>query len=100
MGSKMMDSVRILGANYSVSYEEDLFDAVGAVHNNTLEIKIRSSRHNPEHQKSVLLHEIIEVLNYRLELDLEHNQITQLETGLFSVLQDNPSLVKLFKSKE
>jgi len=38
---------------------------------------------------STLLHEIIEALNYHLELKLEHNQITSLEAGLYQTLKDN-----------
>lgn len=38
---------------------------------------------------STLIHEILEALNYHLELDLKHNQISSLETGLFQVLSSN-----------
>lgn len=39
-------------------------------------------------QEEVLLHEIIEAINYRLELKLEHTQITPLSEGLYQVLSD------------
>jgi hypothetical protein len=40
-------------------------------------------------QESILLHEIIEALDYYLELELDHRVITSLEAGLYSVLTDN-----------
>lgn len=40
-------------------------------------------------QESTLLHEILEALNYHLELGLKHPQITALEAGLYQVLKDN-----------
>jgi len=49
-------------------------------------------------QKTTLLHEIIEALSYRLELNLKHSQITALEGGLFQVIKDNPKLLEYFKN--
>ncbi len=40
-------------------------------------------------QESTLLHEIIEALDFNLELKLEYNQISQLKVGLYQVLKDN-----------
>ena len=40
-------------------------------------------------QESTLIHEIIEAINWELELNLEHNKITALESGLYQVLKDN-----------
>lgn len=40
-------------------------------------------------RNSTLLHEILEALNYHLELKLEHPQITSLEAGLYQTLKDN-----------
>ena len=45
-----------------------------------------------ELQETTLIHEIIEALNYHLELNLEHNKITSLESGLYQVLKDNKLL--------
>lgn len=43
-------------------------------------------------QESTIIHEIIEALNYHLELGLEHNKITSLESGLYQVLKENGML--------
>jgi hypothetical protein len=45
-------------------------------------------------RESTLIHEIIEALNYHLELGLEHKTVMQLETALYAVLKDNPNLFK------
>ena len=44
---------------------------------------------SPDMKNSTLLHEIIEALNFHLELKLEHSAITALEGGLYQVLKDN-----------
>ena len=36
-----------------------------------------------------LFHELVEAVNYHLELRLEHNQITPISEGLYTVLKDN-----------
>ena len=40
-------------------------------------------------QKSTLLHEIIEAIDWMHELKLEHRVICTLEEGLYQVLKDN-----------
>ena len=96
----MIKNVRILGINYPVEVIDMQLAAgnhnAGSMDTTGCKIFVSSSINTPEHQKAVLLHEIIEALNYRLELNLEHAKITQLESGLFSVFQDNPELLKLF----
>lgn len=42
-----------------------------------------------EQQASTILHEIIEVINYHLDLDLEHSSIMALEAALYQVLVDS-----------
>ncbi len=50
---------------------------------------------------SSLLHEIIEGLNWHLELKLEHPKLTSIETGLFEVLTSNGvDLSPLMKQEE
>jgi len=40
-------------------------------------------------RESTILHEIIEALNWRLDLNLKHETIMRLEAGLFQVLTQN-----------
>ena len=42
-----------------------------------------------QRQESCLIHEIIEMLNYEFQWDLEHKVISQLDSGLYQVLKDN-----------
>ena len=41
------------------------------------------------YQEEVLLHEIIEAINYMYELELPHNKITTLGNTLYQVLKEN-----------
>lgn len=93
------DYIRILGINYKVLFEdsEDTgLDAIGKVNQLRCIIKICNNLNGEQHQKSVVLHEIIEAINYRLELKLNHNVITSLEAGLIQVFLDNPQLLGYF----
>jgi len=47
---------------------------------------------NPNLALSTLMHEILECINYFLELGLKHHQITSLETSIHQVLIANPEL--------
>jgi hypothetical protein len=44
---------------------------------------------SPSQQVSTLIHEIIEFINFQLELNLTHPQICGLETGLYQALAGN-----------
>ena len=94
----MIKQIRILGLDYEVELFTDRKGITGAGQINLQQhlIQINEETNSPVHAKSVLIHEIIEALNYRLELKLEHNVITSLETGLFQVFQDNPEFLKIF----
>lgn len=95
----MIDSIRILGIDYKIIFEDSnnngMID-IGQVNMSRCTITICSSANSKEHANCVLLHEIIEALNYRLELKLDHNVITSLESSLFQVFSDNPNVVKMF----
>ena len=41
----------------------------------------------------VLIHEILEIINYHFEMGMTHQNITILETSLFAILKDN-NLIK------
>ena len=100
----MINRLKILGIDYEIktggtgSVGES--KAVGEHHPTACTIWIDTSINSFGHQKSVLLHEIIEALDYRLELKLDHERITQLEAGLFQTLMDNPHLLDFLKTEE
>lgn len=92
-----MDRIRILGIDYRIKYcdqrKQSGAISVGNVDNQACQITIDSYLNSTPHAGSVLLHEIIEALDYRLELNFEHEKITQLEAGLIQVIRDNPELL-------
>ena len=86
--------VRILGAHYDVEFRDKMREADSdygeCIHQH--QRIIINSNVGAELQRSALLHEILEALLHRLEIDLKHGTITRIEAGLFQVLADNPWL--------
>lgn len=62
--------------------------AFGHMKHGTNEIFINENT-SPSQQVSTLIHEIIEFINFQLELNLTHPQICGLETGLYQALAGN-----------
>ena len=95
-----MDKLRILGNNIKVIYQHDMareFSRSGHYDCNQKQIKI-SSDANKQHRDMSLLHEILEVLDMEMELNLAHDeQLCKLEVGLWQIFRDNPHLLKIFK---
>jgi hypothetical protein len=91
--------LKILGIDYQVDFEDSEltgWSGAGQVNETKCLIKICTNANSESHQKSVLLHEIIESINYRMELKIGHNVITSLECGLIQVILDNPELLEYF----
>ena len=94
-----LKEIRVMGSKCKVSYERGLdrganfgvFDP----QNNKIQIADEDSI-TEDAKLSTILHEVIEALNCKLELNLEHNQISSLESGLFQVLMDNPDFLFCF----
>jgi len=86
----MMKTLNILGYQYEVRFapSQDMGGKAGRFM--TLPPRILVAEDCARDQQiSTMLHEIIEGLDYHLELKLEHNQISALEAGLFQVLTTN-----------
>ena len=97
MTKNNLERVRILGIDYKIEYCDPRkmtgADMVGNIDNHACKITINNDLNSSPHAGSVVLHEIIEALEYRLELNLAHEKITQLEAGLIQVIRDNPDLL-------
>ena len=82
--------IRILGQPFTVrgdlTYEE--LGTPGKVTACDQAIQVAANI-GPQEKEVVLLHEIIEVINGRLELELKHPQIKAIETALYACLVDN-----------
>ncbi|SHH54639.1 hypothetical protein SAMN02745135_01154 [Caloranaerobacter azorensis DSM 13643] len=88
---RIPEKIKIGGHTYICKFDDKLSrdtSANGMSCGNSLEIIIDSSLPE-ENQESVLLHEILEQINFRYELNLEHEKITILESALYQVLKDN-----------
>lgn len=83
-------SINILGYQYTIDRSKtvDEIGALGRYNHKSLTIQIARDLEPPV-VTATLLHEIVEALNYCLELNLEHAKITALETGLWQVLSEN-----------
>lgn len=87
----MKNKLLICGLMYDIIYSNTLsrdFSALGMMSRNDLKIYLESSL-DRELQKKTLIHEIIEVINSDLDLQLDHKTICCLETALFNVIKDN-----------
>lgn len=83
--------MKILGYKYTIDQSKDMDSiggAFGQFHARTQTIQLANDA-DLQQVQSTLLHEIIEAINYHLQLKLEHPQIMGLEAGLYQVLVDN-----------
>lgn len=94
----MHDKIIIAGLEHSIILEKYIArdnNALGMHCGNSAIIKIDDDLNNNVKRK-VLLHEILEAINYEYELKLEHNILSVLESALFEVFRnkDNRWLLK------
>lgn len=89
--------VRVLGINYEIQYVDTMkqngCEDTGNIDNTGCRMTINNYHNSKVHIQSVLWHEILEALDYRLELKLTHQQKTQLEAGTLQVMRDNTELI-------
>jgi hypothetical protein len=94
---KIPDELRIGGLRYRVELTPNPWDSApsGRVHlkSGLIQIGVESS---PDNQRSTLLHEALEVINWSCGLDLEHPKIMALEHAIDALLIANPGLVALY----
>lgn len=81
------NKIRVLGKDYEVKYIKGLADFGSTDFNNQI-ILIKEDM-TDENKQSVILHEILEVINEATDMNLKHQDIQTLEAGLFSVYKDN-----------
>lgn len=82
--------MKILGYDYRIerTVPVDEISCFGRMHARTQVIQVACDLTEAGYT-SALLHEILEALNYHLELKLEHRAIMSLEAGLYQVLVEN-----------
>lgn len=88
------ETVRIGAQTYRVLIDEPwIEDQYGGCDTRHQRIWL-SDQTGPERQAQTLIHEVIEALNFELDLELEHHQITLLEHGIYQVIVDNPGFIE------
>ena len=90
---RIPDIVRIGAQDYSVSVSDvpGSHGNFGECNHSKLTIEIDSSS-PPPRQQQTLIHEIVEVLDFELNIGLKHHQVELLEGGLYGLIRDNPGL--------
>ena len=86
--------IKIAGHSYKVKFKPNLYrdnDAAGRSNANKCTIDLDPTG-SESHQCEILLHEIVEQINYRFELNLSHDKISILGASFWQVLNDNPDL--------
>lgn len=78
--------MKILGYDYELRWlDEDLNGESGTCRGCTQVIGV-TRRDHPQQRVSTVLHEIIEAINFQLNLAMTHQQISAIETGMYQVL--------------
>ena len=82
--------MNILGYDYTVveDGDSDMIGAYGRYHGKNQVLQIASGL-TEQQRVSTVLHEILEAINFHLQLKLEHNVIMSLETAVFQALTAN-----------
>ena len=91
-------TLAVLSHEVTVTLVQDLrvqADRIGGVNLDGGRIVIDAEA-PPSAQRETLMHELFEVLNYRLELGMKHRQITALSEGLVDTLVRNPALLEAY----
>jgi hypothetical protein len=94
---EMPKTVRILSTDFELVHTDD--DSIHGECELAFEgqvIRLHVDNNN-DRQVSTFIHETIEAINLLMELGLEHNQITSLELGLFSLVKENPEVMEWLK---
>lgn len=84
--------MKILGYDYKVILDKTIRDMNGNAGTCNLDdnvITIASDLPSFDVKTSVILHEVIEAINYHLEIGLDERQIKCLEVGLHQALKEN-----------
>ena len=87
MSQNKMKPLKIFGCEYRVERYEDL-TSMGRCWSKKQLIQIESGL-SKSHEYSTMIHEILEAINWHLQIGLDNKDISQLETGLYQVLIDN-----------
>jgi hypothetical protein len=86
----MQDKLKIAGLDYEIKLEKYIARDSGALGmhcGNSAIIKVDADLRGSVKQK-VLLHEVLEAINYEYELKLEHEKLSVLDSALFEIIKN------------
>jgi hypothetical protein len=89
-------TVKVLGRIYKVVVHEENKsgnDNLGS-HWGMYSKIFLNKRQDQQAAEDCLLHEIMEAINYQLQLGLKHDQIIRITTGIYQIIKDNPKIFK------
>lgn len=93
---KIPKTVRLLGFDYAIELCEDSQRDKNNYNFGQADMRFQKitidKRQAAAGQEQTLLHEILEVLNYELQLELPHNKLMSLAGTFYAVLRDNRML--------
>jgi hypothetical protein len=88
-----MNSLRILGKNFQVKWEDNVADdAIGMCETHRQIIRVEKGLPK-ETEEDTLLHEVIHAVDETLGLGLSERQVIALASGLLAVYNDNQSII-------
>jgi hypothetical protein len=90
------DKVKIGGLHYEVKEEKNLIrdnKASGISCGNEQVIKLDTDI-SDQLKETTFIHEVLHQIDFVYNIGLEHQQIFQLEAGIYAFLKDNPNVIK------
>lgn len=96
---KIPKKVRIGGIDYVVQYEERLISDDGKALAGQIDYSEDIIRLEPKVQSTqgmcqTLLHEIMHGIEHHFKMDLTEDEIDNLASGMYMVVQDNPDMFR------
>lgn len=92
----MTTTVRVQGIDYEVLLDPHIAqerDSFGEYRAGRCQIAL-SAQSSTQQANHSFVHEVLEALNYNLNLTMDHHTLTALGAGLYQALMDNPELFR------
>lgn len=81
-------NVRVFGKNHEIIYSDTMTE-LGLTDYHNCKVIIKEGQ-LPIEEADTVLHEIIHVIDYTMDLDMTEHQVRSVATGLIGIFQDNP----------
>lgn len=81
-------NIRVFGKNHEIIYSDTMTE-LGLTDYHSCRVIIKEGQ-LPVEEADTVLHEIIHVIDYTMDLEMTEHQVRSIATGLIGVFQDNP----------